>query len=129
MGMKFQLARSGKITAIRYWKAIDDTGTHVGRLWSANGNLLASTIFSNETASGWQQQALVSPYSVQPNTTYVVSVNVGSNFPVTSNGLDNAIVHDDISSIADGRNGVFGIRSLFLSTRFKAATTSGMSCL
>jgi hypothetical protein len=58
---------------------------------------------------------------VQPNTTYVVSVNVGSNFPVTSNGLDNAIVHDDISSIADGRNGVFGIPFAFPINSFQSS--------
>src|SRR5689334_12006916 len=69
LGMKFQLNRTGQITAIRYWKSSGETGTHVGRIWSANGTLLASATFSGETSSGWQQQALSAPLSVQTNTT------------------------------------------------------------
>jgi hypothetical protein len=41
LGMKLRLAQSGNITAIRYWKATGDSGTHVGRLWSSGGALLA----------------------------------------------------------------------------------------
>jgi len=74
LGMKFRVARSGQITAIRYWKSSSDSGTHAGRLWSSTGALLASTTFTGETASGWQQQLLSTPLAVQANTTYVVSV-------------------------------------------------------
>ena len=108
IGTKFRLARSGSITAIRYWKASADTGTHTGRIWSSSGSLLASVTFTGESASGWQQRALATPLAVQPNTTYTVSVNIGSRYPLTSGGLANQIVNGDISSIADGNNGVFG---------------------
>ena len=108
LGMKFRLAGSGVITAIRYWKASGDTGTHVGRIWSSTGSLLASTTFAGETASGWQQQALATPLSVQPGTTYVVSVNIGSRYPFTGSGLANPIVNGEIGSVADGNNGVYG---------------------
>jgi hypothetical protein len=108
IGMKFRLARSGSITAIRYWKASADTGTPVGRIWSSSGTLLASVAFSGESASGWQQQRLATPLAVQANTTYVVSVNVGSRYPVTAGGLANPIINGDISSVADGANGVYG---------------------
>ncbi|MEO8631585.1 MAG: DUF4082 domain-containing protein, partial [Betaproteobacteria bacterium] len=111
--MKFQLASAGQITAVRYWKAASDTGTHVGRLWSSNGALLASVTFTGETASGWQQQALPSALNVQPGTPYVVSVNVGSFFPTTSGGLASQIVNGNISSLADGNNGVFGDAASF----------------
>ena len=50
-----------------------NTGTHVGSLWDANGNLLASATFANESASGWQQVSLSKPVSIWPNTTYVIS--------------------------------------------------------
>src|SRR5689334_12330253 len=56
LGMKFQVSRSGQITALRYWKAAGDSGLHVGRLWSAAGALMGSVTFSGETASGWQEQ-------------------------------------------------------------------------
>jgi len=121
VGMKFQLARSGKITALRYWKSPGDTGTHVGRLWSATGTLLASTTFANETASGWQQQTLSSPISVQSGTTYVISVNIGNFYPITQNGLASAVINNDVSSVADGRNGVFGVPFAFPSNSFQSS--------
>ena len=108
LGMKFQAGRSGQVTAIRYWKAASDGGSHVGTIWSTAGAPLASVTFTGETASGWQQQALATPVAIQPNTTYVVSVTANSNFADTNGGLASAIVNGDLSSVADGSNGVFG---------------------
>jgi hypothetical protein len=108
LGLKFQAARSGQITAIRYWKASTEGGTHVGRIWSASGVLLAQATFGGESASGWQQQALGTPLGVQANTTYVVSVNTNSYFAITGGGLTNPIVNGDLRSVADGNNGVYG---------------------
>ena len=118
LGMKFQLARSGQITAIRYYKASSDTGSHIGRIWSATGTQLAAVTFSGETASGWQQQELAAPLSVQANTPYIVSVNVAGFFPFTEFGLASSIVNGDISSVADGDNGVFGTPFAFPSTSY-----------
>jgi len=42
LGAKFTSAIAGHITAIRFWKASRETGTHVGHVWSASGQLLAS---------------------------------------------------------------------------------------
>ncbi|MBG1271565.1 N,N-dimethylformamidase beta subunit family domain-containing protein [Nostoc sp. WHI] len=107
LGMKFRSTATGEILAVRFWKAPSETGTHIGKIWSATGVLLASTTFTNETASGWQQQALNTPLIVQANTTYVVSVNVNSYYVATYHELDSAIVNEDISSVADGQNGVY----------------------
>ena len=108
LGLKFQSGKAGQITAIRYWKAASETGSHTGRIWSSTGTLLASVTFANETASGWQQQALSSALSINANTTYVVSVNVNSYFAVTNNGLGSSIVNGDLKTVADGNNGVYG---------------------
>ena len=106
LGMKFRLARPGVITALRYWKSPSDFGTHVGNLWAADGTLLATVTFAGETASGWQQQALAAPVRVQADKTYVISVNIVSNYPFTSQGLMSSVVNGDIASVADGSNGV-----------------------
>lgn len=113
LGMKFRVARTGRIAAIRYWRSSNDTGVHVGRIWSANGTLLASTTFTSESASGWQEQALSTPLNVQADTTYVVSVNIAAYYPYTANGLATSIVNGDIQSVADGNNGVFGPAGTF----------------
>lgn len=108
-GMKFRSAKAGQINAIRFWKAASETGTHIGKIWSATGTLLASVTFTNETASGWQQQALSTPLSIQANTTYVVSVNVNTYFVLTYDELSSSIVNGDLSSVADGNNGVYSL--------------------
>ena len=73
LGMEFQSAKAGTINAIRYYKASSETGTHVGRIWLSTGTLLTSVTFTNETASGWQQQALATPLTISANTTYVAN--------------------------------------------------------
>src|SRR5262249_31248353 len=53
VGVKFTSDVSGVITGIRFYKGSLNTGTHVGHLWTASGQLLNSATFTNETASGW----------------------------------------------------------------------------
>jgi len=121
LGMRFRLARSGQIVAIRFWKSAGDSGPHVGKIWSSTGALLTSTSFLAETASGWQQQALAAPITVQANATYVVSVNIVSNYPFSGNGLASPIVNGDISSVADGNNGVYGVPDAFPTNSFNSS--------
>ncbi len=108
LGTKFVLARSGTIVAIRFWKCSGDSGEHVGRIWSAKGAVLAAERYSQESDRGWQHQVLNAPLQVYADTVYVVTVNVAHTYPFTGGGLSRAIVRGDISSVADGMNGVFG---------------------
>jgi len=73
VGVKFTPTSDGKISAIRFYKATGNTGTHVGSLWAADGTRLAKVTFASETASGWQTMALAVPVSVTAGTTYVAS--------------------------------------------------------
>ena len=73
VGVKFQTDTYGYITGIRFYKASANSGTHIGNLWTASGQLLASATFTNESASGWQQVNFAQPVAVNPNTTYVAS--------------------------------------------------------
>ena len=41
-GVQFQARSSGYITGVRFYKEPDDTGAHIGSLWSSSGTLLAS---------------------------------------------------------------------------------------
>lgn len=109
LGIKLQFSAPGFITAIRYWKAATDaTATHVGRVWSAAGAVLASVNFAGESASGWQQQALGTPLAVAAATTYVITVGVDARFAQTLSGLATPLTSGNISSVADVVNGVFG---------------------
>src|SRR5436305_14946313 len=107
LGTDFTSRVAGQITAIRFWKASRETGSHVGHLWTASGQLLASVNFVNETASGWQQQSLATPVAINANAVYVVSVNTGNTYYVTTHyAFATKITNVDISSA--GNNGVFG---------------------
>jgi hypothetical protein len=67
---------SGKITHLIYWKVPEESGSHVGRIWSDTGTLLRTVNFTNESASGWQKAALSSPLSITAGVKYRISYNV-----------------------------------------------------
>jgi Domain of unknown function (DUF4082)/Abnormal spindle-like microcephaly-assoc'd, ASPM-SPD-2-Hydin len=138
LGMKFTSAVAGHINAIRFWKSSRETGTHVGHIWNTSGQLLASITFVNETSSGWQQQALTSPLAVNANTIYVVTVNTGNTYYVsTDTGFASKVVNHDLSSVV-GNNGVYGPTGRFPTNTWEAsnyfrdvvftpATTAGLT--
>ena len=109
MGVKVQATQGMQLTAVRFYKSPGETGTHIGRVWTSAGVLLATVTFTNESASGWQQQALGSPLTMTANATYVISVNQNSFFVVTSGGLASQVTSGPLQSVADGANGVFGL--------------------
>ncbi len=73
LGVKFRSDVAGTIKGIRFYKGTTNTGTHVGKLWSSTGTLLASATFTNETASGWQQVNFATPVAITAGTLYVAS--------------------------------------------------------
>ncbi|MGZ3803656.1 MAG: DUF4082 domain-containing protein, partial [Pseudobdellovibrionaceae bacterium] len=108
LGMGFTSSVNGQIKAIRFYKGSLEAGSHIGRIWSSTGQLLASVTFTSETASGWQQQLLLSPLSIQANTEYIVTVNTTNTYYVSTQfGLVTSIIHGNLSSVV-GNNGVFG---------------------
>lgn len=86
LGMQFTSDVSGSVTAIRFYKGSQNTGTHVGHLWTASGTLLATVTFSGETASGWQTATLSSTVAISANTTYVVSYYAPNGFYSANGG-------------------------------------------
>jgi len=55
LGLSFVSDVAGAVAGVRFYKGPNNTGTHVGALWSSTGKKLASVTFNNETASGWQR--------------------------------------------------------------------------
>jgi glucose/arabinose dehydrogenase len=110
LGVRVLSDVAGQITALRFWKGANEGSTHTGHVWTATGQLLATVTFSNESASGWQQQSLATPVSVAANTEYVVSVTTPPNdlFVVTQNVFAaTPLVNGHLRALA-GNNGVFG---------------------
>ncbi|MBD7958560.1 DUF4082 domain-containing protein [Microbacterium sp. Sa4CUA7] len=73
LGMVFATSESGVVSALRFYKPEGDTGAHTGTLWSPTGVALASVLFEDESASGWQRASLVTPVALLVGQPYTVS--------------------------------------------------------
>ncbi|MEV0899928.1 DUF4082 domain-containing protein [Actinoplanes sp. NPDC049802] len=112
LGAKFRVSVPATVTGVRFYKAPTNTGTHVGKLWTTGGKLLASGNFTNETAGGWQTMQFSQPVQIAANTTYVVSYytpsghySYSSNY-FTAKGAGEGVVKQLQSGIS-GPNGVY----------------------
>ncbi|AEV84010.1 hypothetical protein ACWT_2988 [Actinoplanes sp. SE50] len=112
LGAKFQVAVPASVTGVKFYKASTNTGTHVGKLYTLAGKLLASGTFTGETASGWQTLTFSKSVSIAANTTYVVSYYTPTgHYSYTSGyfstkGAGDGIVKQLQSGVA-GANGVY----------------------
>lgn len=114
LGMKFQADVAGSITGIRFYKAANNNGPHTGYLWTADGDLITSATFTNETASGWQTADLASDVEIDANTTYIVSYSTNGNYSATSGGFNSEVSNGNLralSSTLSGGNGVYSYGS------------------
>jgi Domain of unknown function (DUF4082)/Bacterial Ig-like domain/Bacterial Ig domain len=126
LGVKFISDINGYINGIRFYKASNNTGTHIGNLWSSSGTLLATATFTNESGSGWQVVYFSQPVAITAGTVYVASYHTNAgNYSYDTNGfasqLDNGVLHAPASG-SSGGNGVFvyGATSQFPSQTYNA---------
>ncbi len=117
LGVKFRSDTSGFVTGVRFYKASNNSGTHIGHLWASTGTLLATATFANETASGWQQVNFSTPVAITANTVYIASyhTNVGHysddlNY-FAGAGKDSPPLHGLADGVS-GFNGVFAYGSI-----------------
>jgi hypothetical protein len=112
LGAKFQVSVPATVTGVRFYKAATNTGTHVGKLWTTGGKLLASGNFTAESASGWQTMTFSQPVTIAANTPYVVSYYTPtghysySSAYFTAKGAGDGVVKQ-LQSGVSGPNGVY----------------------
>ena len=113
--MKFRSDVDGLVTGVRFYKGAENTGAHVGTLWSATGTKLATATFTGESASSWQLVTFAAPVHVTAGTTYVASYHMNTgHYAYTYNGLANGVDHGVLHALASatsGGNGVFAYTS------------------
>ena len=110
LGVKFRADFDGSLTGIRFYKGAGNTGTHLGSLWTAGGQLLAQATFANETGSGWQTVTFNSPVPVKANTTYVAAYWTPSgHYAATAGGFSSAVDNGPLHALSNGSgpNGVY----------------------
>jgi chitodextrinase len=110
LGVKFRSDVDGFVTGLRFYKSTQNTGTHVGSLWSSSGQLLAEATFVDETASGWQQVDLPAPVAIQAGVTYVASYHTTvGRYSVDENYFASAFTNGPLRGLADGESGGNGV--------------------
>lgn len=121
LGVRFVSSVAGTITGIRYYRGVNDLGTHTGSLWTSTGTLLATATFTNETASGWQQVNFATPVSITAGTTYVASYHSNGHYAATAGYFSSNHVNGPLTAAA-GNNGVYayGSANLFPNNTFGA---------
>jgi hypothetical protein len=123
LGVKFQASAAGKIVGLRFYKGPQNTGTHIGNLWTVGGGLLATANFTNESASGWQQIYFATPVTVAPGTTYVASYHApGGFYSANANYYANAITSGPLTALASSAAGGNGIYAYGTSSSFPLNT-------
>ena len=122
LGVQFRASSSGYVNAVRFYKQADNTGSHIGSLWSSTGTLLASGTFSAESASGWQELAFSSPVAITANTTYVVSYHTDTgHYAATSSGLASAVTNGPLTALAAGGVFAYGSGNTFPTNSYNAS--------
>ena len=112
LGIRFRVDANGSIIGVRFYKAANNKGTHIGHVWSSTGQLLGTATFTNESNSGWQQVNFTAPIQVTANTTYIVSYFAplghysADSYYFEQSGADNPPVHA-LANGVDGQNGLF----------------------
>lgn len=111
LGVKFRSDVNGTITGLRFYKSAENTGTHIGNLWTNDGVLLASATFSNETDSGWQQVDLSAPVAIAANTTYVASYHTttGCYSADPAYFASSGFANSPLRALANGEDGPNGV--------------------
>lgn len=124
-GVKFRSDTAGYIIGVRFYKGDENTGTHTGHLWSIDGTQLASAVFTNESASGWQQVNFSPAVQIEANTTYVASYyssGGGYSFtnPYFATGIDRGPLHA-LANGVDGPNAVYKYGGGFPTDNFQTS--------
>ncbi|WP_183604892.1 DUF4082 domain-containing protein [Rhizobium fabae] len=125
LGVKFIASANGQITGLTYYRSAGDSGTHIGSLWSASGQLLGQATFINETASGWQTVSFTQPISITSGTTYVASYHSNGFYSASANYFTTDHTSGALTAPASsvsGGNGVYayGTGSLFPTASYNA---------
>jgi len=129
LGVRFTANSNGFISGVRFYKGVNNTGTHIGHLWSNTGTLLASATFTGETATGWQQVNFSSPVAITANTTYVASYySPTGDFAVdrgyfSSTGVNNPPLQALVNGSGGGSNGIYmyGSMSQFPTSSYQSS--------
>ena len=124
LGVKFSSSVTGYVKGIRFFSANNVSGTYTGHLWTADGALLASAIFTNVIANGWQEVLFSEPVLIDAAAIYVASYHTTAGiYTATSGGLTEAVYNGhSLSALGNTVKGGNGVYTYGISSGFPANT-------
>lgn len=87
LGVRFTPDTNGQVTGVRFYKGLNNTGSHTSTLWAADGTVMATGTFTNESTTGWQTLTFASPVTVRKDTAYVASYRATRRYSATPNAF------------------------------------------
>ena len=109
LGVRFASDTAGTVTAVKFYKGPNNTGSHTGTLWKADGTKLAEGTFSSESSSGWQTLVLSQPISIAKDTEYIAAyrTTVGK-YSVTPGGFSSDVPGSPLRTAASSGSYTYG---------------------
>jgi Domain of unknown function (DUF4082)/Bacterial Ig-like domain/Bacterial Ig domain len=123
LGVKLRSDLSGWVTAIRYYRGVRNTGTHVVSLWTSTGVLLGRGTETSTSPTGWVEVPLDAPVAIASDTTYVASyfAPVGG-WSVTPFSFTSPWASSPLRALRDGAEGGNGLYRYAATPSFPNAT-------
>ncbi|WP_326829773.1 DUF4082 domain-containing protein [Streptosporangium sp. NBC_01810] len=123
VGVKFRATTSGTVTAVRFYKGAQNTGTHTGSLWTSGGSLLSSATFTDESPTGWQQATFATPVPITAGTTYIAAYHTTSgNYSVTRPYFTTSRTNGPLVALANGTEGGNGVYTYGATSTFPTSS-------
>ena len=118
LGVRFTASADGTISGVRFYKSLDNGGTHTGTLWTSSGAVLATGTFTSESTEGWEELDFTTPVQVTAGTTYVAGYFAPKgHYAADTNGLSSAVTNGPLTALVGG-----GVYSYGSSVTFPSKT-------
>jgi hypothetical protein len=146
LGTYFTSSIGVDVTGFRFYAGpLQTSGSFTGKLWLANDQSLITFADFGSISVGWNEVLLPTPVSISANTTYVVSVNTGSdghyafdskggagyfpigNAPVTAirSGLGNSGTFPSLGPFPGGTTGAAYFRDIIFNSPLVQGDVNG----
>ena len=109
LGLRFSPNEDGQVTGMRFYKAADNDDAHVGTLWAADGTVLATGTFTDESTSGWQTLTFTQPVDVTAGSSYVVGYRTTTgDYSLTPGGFGSGLTVGPLTAASDAGAYTYG---------------------
>ena len=103
LGMKFQSSTNGTVAGIQFYKGPQNEGDNIVRLWSANGDMVASGTFEDDGSNGWQTVNFDQPVAIKAGEVWTASYHAPQGgYSVSEYYFDEPWTNGPLTALEDG---------------------------